>query len=85
MRVAYALRLGTFIDHSLKLWGVYEPINNFKIFDAVELMLRLVYKVNVLVKDVLRNNAHKAFRIIVAVLLINNHQFYLRYLHCKMA
>lgn len=38
MRVAYALRLGTFIDHSLKLWGVYEPINNFKIFYAVELL-----------------------------------------------
>lgn len=85
MRVAYTLRLGTFVDHSLKLWRVNEPIDNFKILDAVELLRRLVYKVNVLVKDVLRNNAHKAFRIIVAVLLINNHQFYLRYLHCKMA
>jgi len=84
MRVAYALRLGTFVNHSLKLWGVNEPIDNFKILDAVELLRRLVYKAYVLVKDVLRNNAHKAFGIIVAVLLINNHQLYLRYLHCKM-
>lgn len=84
MRVAYALRLGTFVNHYLKLWGVNEPIDNFKILDAVELLRRLVYKAYVLVKDVLRNNAHKAFGIIVAVLLINNHQLYLRYLHCKM-
>ena len=57
-----------------------KSINNLKVSNAVVLLGRLVKEFDVLIEQIMSEDAHKALRIIVAVLLVHKKYFYQRHL-----